>query len=50
MTESFLSTKPIPARDRLIFAMDVSSLDEARNWVERLGDSVHFYWLAIITN
>jgi orotidine-5'-phosphate decarboxylase len=47
MTESFLSTKPIPARDRLIFAMDVSSLDEARNWVERLGDSVHFYKLGL---
>ncbi|MCG6118475.1 MAG: orotidine-5'-phosphate decarboxylase [Aquimonas sp.] len=33
----------IPARQRLIFALDVSSAVEAREWVERLGDSVVFY-------
>jgi len=47
MTESFLSTKPIPARERLIFAMDVSTLEEARSLVERLGDSVQFYKLGL---
>lgn len=30
-------------RDRLIFALDVSTADEARAWVDRLGDSVGFY-------
>lgn len=33
----------IPARQRLIFALDVSSAIEAREWIERLGDSVAFY-------
>jgi orotidine-5'-phosphate decarboxylase len=47
MTLSLLSQKPIPARERLIFAMDVSTLDEARQWVERLGDSVHTYKLGL---
>lgn len=42
-----LSTKDIPARDRLIFALDVSSLAEARGWVARLGDSVTFYKLGL---
>jgi len=37
------SQKPIPARERLIFALDVASHDEALAWVERLGDAVHFY-------
>lgn len=30
-------------RDRLIFALDVSTAAEARAWVDRLGDSVSFY-------
>ncbi len=33
----------IPARERLIFALDVPSPEEARALVERLGDSVAFY-------
>jgi orotidine-5'-phosphate decarboxylase len=33
----------IPARQRLIFALDVSSAIEAREWIDRLGDSVAFY-------
>ena len=33
----------IPVRDRLIFALDVSTAAEARAWVDRLGDSVSFY-------
>jgi orotidine-5'-phosphate decarboxylase len=40
---SFLSAKPIPARDRLVFALDVATIDEARAWIERLGDAVTFY-------
>lgn len=43
MTASFISTKPIPVRERLIMALDVSSLSEARALVEELGDSVIFY-------
>lgn len=35
--------KPIPARERLIFALDVATADEARSWIARLGDSVAFY-------
>ena len=45
--ESFLSTKDIPPRERLIFAMDVSSVDEAKALVEQLGDSVMFYKLGL---
>jgi orotidine-5'-phosphate decarboxylase len=43
MTDSFISTKPIPVRERLIMALDVASLSEARSLVEELGDSVIFY-------
>jgi orotidine-5'-phosphate decarboxylase len=43
MTDSFISTKPIPVRERLIMALDVASLSEARDLVEELGDSVIFY-------
>jgi orotidine-5'-phosphate decarboxylase len=42
-----LSTKPIPARERLILALDVPSLDEGKRWVDRLGDSVQFYKLGL---
>ena len=38
-----LSLTPIPARERLIFALDVPSVDEAKAMVTRLGDSVAFY-------
>lgn len=43
MTDTFLSTKPIPVRERLIMALDVPGLAEARALVEELGDSVIFY-------
>ncbi len=33
----------IPARERLIVALDVPTAREARALVERLGDAVHFY-------
>jgi orotidine-5'-phosphate decarboxylase len=42
-----LSAKPIPARERLIFALDVPGIDEGKRWVERLGDSVEFYKLGL---
>ena len=42
-----LSAKPIPARERLILALDVPSLDEGKRWVDRLGDSVLFYKLGL---
>ena len=46
-TDSLLSTKPIDPRDRLIFALDVPTLDEARTWIERLGDAVSFYKIGL---
>jgi len=33
----------IPAGDRLIFALDVSTAADARTWIDRLGDTVSFY-------
>ena len=42
-----LSSKPIPARERLILALDVPGIDEGKRWVERLGDSVQFYKLGL---
>jgi orotidine-5'-phosphate decarboxylase len=37
----------IPARERLIFAMDVPDADAARQLADRLGDSVRFYKLGL---
>lgn len=34
---------PLAAHERLIFALDVPSHDQAIAWVDRLGDSVSFY-------
>lgn len=42
-----LSNKRIPIRERLIFALDVPTADEAGNLVETLGDSVLFYKLGL---
>ncbi len=47
MSGAFLSQKPIPIKDRLIFALDVSSREEAQRWVQELGDSVIFYKLGL---
>jgi orotidine-5'-phosphate decarboxylase len=44
---ALLSTKSIAASDRLIFALDVPTLEEAREWVARLGDAVTFYKLGL---
>jgi len=43
IAQSLLSQKAIPVRERLIFALDVSTPAEGREWVEKLGDSVAFY-------
>ena len=38
---------PIPNRDRLIFALDVATLAEAKALVDTLGDTVTFYKLGL---
>ena len=40
---SFLSTKTIPPEDRLIFALDVPSVEEAKRLVTTLREAVQFY-------
>ena len=37
----------IPARERLIFALDVPTVDAARTLADRLGDAVSFYKLGL---
>jgi orotidine-5'-phosphate decarboxylase len=44
---SQLSTKSIAPRERLILALDVPTVDEAKAIVRSLGDSVHFYKLGL---
>jgi orotidine-5'-phosphate decarboxylase len=44
---SLLSTKPIAPSDRLIFALDVPTKDDALAWIDRLGDSVTFYKIGL---
>ena len=39
--------KPIPADQRLIFALDVPDIDQARRLIAELGDSVRFYKLGL---
>jgi orotidine-5'-phosphate decarboxylase len=41
------SKKPIPVRERLIFALDVSSVAEAKALVQQLGSAVEFYKLGL---
>ncbi len=47
MSADFLSDKPIPPAERLMFAMDVPGPTEARVLAEQLGDSVQFYKLGL---
>ncbi len=42
-----MTPKPIPCRERLIFAMDVADATEARQLVGQLGDSVEFYKIGL---
>ncbi len=44
---NLLSTKAIAPRERLIVALDVDGVDEARALVNRLGDAVVFYKLGL---
>ncbi len=46
MTDSPIKTD-IPAKERLIFALDVPDLDQARHLIDALGDSVVFYKLGL---
>lgn len=45
--KSFLSRKPIPVRERLILALDVPTVEDAKKLVLELGDSVEFYKLGL---
>lgn len=45
--KKFLSRKNIPRRERLILALDVPTVDQAKELVGRLGDSVVFYKLGL---
>jgi orotidine-5'-phosphate decarboxylase len=44
---SFLSTKAVPAAERLIFALDIPSTDDAMRLVTTLGEAVSFYKLGL---
>ena len=44
---SAMARQDIPPRERLIFALDVADLEQARALVEKLGDSVIFYKLGL---
>lgn len=46
MTDT-ISKKPIPSRERLIMALDVPGVDEAKALVETLGHSVDFYKIGL---
>lgn len=45
--DTLLSDKPIPAHERLIFALDLPGAAAARTMVERLGDAVTFYKIGL---
>ena len=47
MSATPLSQKSIPVNERLIFALDVPTIDEARRCVKNLGDTVIFYKLGL---
>ncbi|MEO1203803.1 MAG: orotidine-5'-phosphate decarboxylase [Pseudomonadota bacterium] len=47
MKDSQVKHKDIPARDRLIFAMDVPDCDAARRLADELGDAVTFYKIGL---
>ena len=47
MKQNLLSTKNLPVRERLIFALDVPSTVDAEKLVDELGDSVVFYKLGL---
>ncbi len=38
-----MATKNIPPEERIIFALDVDSKEEAEKWVEKLGSHINFF-------
>jgi orotidine-5'-phosphate decarboxylase len=46
-SRALLSVKPIPASERLIFPLDVETVDEAKRYVNLFGDTVCFYKLGL---
>jgi len=38
-----MNRKNIPIKDRIIFALDVDSLEEAEKWVDQLGSHINFF-------
>jgi orotidine-5'-phosphate decarboxylase len=44
---TLLSHKDIPTKERLIVALDMESVEEAKALVEYLGESVHFYKIGL---
>ena len=42
-----MTRSTIPARDRLIFALDVPDRAQAIQWTDRLGDAVSFYKIGL---
>lgn len=44
---NYLSTKPIPANERLIIALDFPDVEQAEDFVDLLGDTVVFYKLGL---
>jgi orotidine-5'-phosphate decarboxylase len=45
--ERWLSQKPIPVNERLIFALDTTDIEEAKKLVAELGDDVNFYKIGL---
>ena len=46
-SESSLSQKPIPSRERLIFALATPDIDRAKQLVKTLDEHVHFFKLGL---
>lgn len=44
---SLLSSKDIPSPERLIFALDVPGIEQAKNLVNDLGDAISFYKIGL---
>ncbi len=42
-----MKAKPIPDRERLIFALDVADIDQARHLIRTLGEAVQFYKIGL---
>ncbi len=46
-SDKLLSNKDIPVNERLIFALDVPGITEAKKLVNELGDSIQFYKMGL---